>query len=428
MADIIVQRVVDELRQDPAHAEVPDDFWTNIAEVLSDSRYWIELGVQVVPMYDDYRQHIEQALATWHFQHDQPLMARVEATISEATEVLPASLAEGSDQEIVRALTSAPEGTSLAESPLGRRMIHEDNNPSRWAALCHHARILLEAQGLGIEPSRRQAELAIEEANGTRRLPAGAWDIGRVNQLLLVAEVNIGALPPDDPERLRLENLRLYHGGQANIAVGRFGAAAGYYEQAAAIATTPFSLGLNTYFVAYCRLQDALIQGDEEEIRTHYVEFYAGSERFIAVLDRSVETQLRWYGNVLCHQRMFDWLCGKEERMANITSLVEIGELEPRAAFKDACALLGAAYLSRQSRSLSQLAYRQTLDFAHDEASAIEWRALAFLFLAEIEEGRGEQDRVRATLDALINLGGNGGHVAKAIARRRLERLGGASE
>lgn len=185
--------------------------------------------------------------------------------MSETPEILPASLADQSDEEIVQALTDAPEGTILAESPLGRRIIYADDNPTRWASLCHRARILLEAQGLAIEPSRRQAELVIEEANGTRRMPVGAWDIGDINRLLSVAEVNIAALPPDDPEKLRLENLRLYNGGQAAIAAGRFGDAAGYYAQAAAIATTPFSQGLNAYFVAYCKLQDVLARGGRRD-------------------------------------------------------------------------------------------------------------------------------------------------------------------
>lgn len=334
-------------------------------------------------------------------------------------------MADQSDNEIAQALTYALEGMNLAESPLGRRIIYEDDNPSRWAALCRRARILLEAQGLGIEPSRRQADLAIEEANGMRRMPVGTWNIDHVEELLTLAEAHIMALPPDDPERLRLENLRLYNGGQAAIATGRFGDAAGYYAQAVAIAATPFSRGLNAYFVTYCELQDALVGGDEEVIRARYYAFSGESEQFITVLDRSNETELRWLGNVWCHQRMFDWLCGDEARMANILSLVEVGELEPRAAFYDALELLGAVYLSRQGRHLSQLAYREAQKLAYNPVAAIEWRALTFLFLAEMEEGGGEQDRARATLDMLINLEGHGGYVARALARRKLAQLDG---
>lgn len=122
---------------------------------------------------------------------------------------------------------------------------------------------------------------------------------------------------------------------------------------------------------------------------------------------------------------MFDWLCGDETRIANILSLVEVGELEPRAAFHDALELLGAVYLSRQGRHLSALAYREARSLAYDQGAALEWRALAILFLAEMKEGGGEQDRARATLNTLIDLEGNGGHVARAIARRRLARLDG---
>lgn len=332
-------------------------------------------------------------------------------------------MADRPDEEIVRALTDAPEGTNLAESPLGRRILYEEDHPSRWAFLCHQARQLLERQGLGIEPSRRHAELAVEEANGMRRMPVGTWSLDRVEELLRIAEAENERLPAGDPIRLDLENRRLYHGGQAAIAAGDFGKAAEYYRAAAAIAATPFSQGLNTYFVAYCQLQDALARGDEEITRARYYAFSGESEQFITALNRSDEMELRWLGNVRCHQRMFDWLCGDETRIANILSLVEVGELEPRAAFRDALELLGAIYLSRQGRLLSVLACREAQSLAHNQGTALEWRALAFLFLAEMEGGGGEQGRARATLNKLINLDGHGGHVARAIARRRLGSL-----
>lgn len=345
--------------------------------------------------------------------------------MSETPEILPASLAERSDEEIARALVDAPVNTDLARCAVASRIICTDNNPARWAAVCNLARTMLQADGLTDERRERDATLAVEEANGTRRKPAGTWDIAAVEELLAVAETQIRMLPRGE-RRIRLEELRLYHSGQAALLVGQFGRVAEYYSAAVAISATPFSVGLNEYLAAYYRLDQALVDGEEGTIQTRYEAFYAESEAFVDILDKSVEAELRWYGNVLCHRRRADRLCGNAERMDATDSLDDICALQPRAAFDDAVMLLGAVYLSRQGRRpILDFAYRALLRLAHDPGAEIEWRSLAHLFTAEIEEARGERETARVTFNALVNLEGHGGYVARAVARRKLAQLGG---
>lgn len=348
---------------------------------------------------------------------------------------LPAEIASLSSEAVVLALINAPPNTNIAESDLARKIIYTDNDPERWALICTEAlRKMSYSRNTGNE---RYATLKIEEINGMRRCPK--WNATLMKQLLINAEAAINCLlDVDDERKILLQGLHFYHGGLIYHALGDFAKAAECHETAAQLpGTSPLSIAIAKYCAAFERVCEFLAQKIYIDLveraldgELAWSKFNIAANMLLRILDLQTQQGRQWEGNIAGHKIRLGWLLENQIGLntnlkvkLNRLTIIERLPKELKPAFDDG---LGLCYaISSLLWDNLRQAYWIANRLGNDPRTEIDQRCEALLLAAHIKELLRESEEAKEILEKLISLKGHGGHVARVIARRKLEKMNG---
>jgi len=350
------------------------------------------------------------------------------AGISTLTYILKDEFAGLPEKELVKIIVEAPDDTEISDSPLAKQIIYAQKNFVLWASVCRAAR----------EDPRtsqdRKTILAIEEINALRRTinrTATAEESKRIIEIIyhLLAYVNtrVILLPTNDRER-RIASLYFYNAGQINELTGRYNEAIFIHRAEAKMAATRIDKLRSSYLAALCALNKSLI--DNKGIRRAYGNFRTRCYHLNKVLNKEVETEARWIGNVECNLKRATFLVAtamKIQRRKFIIPLI-FSTLPDKVQriFSDYTDIIDAwERLTLPSIDSEGLEYAEDLasQIAMKPDIPVDWRCDA-LFVTALTQLR--QKRTKSaitTLTTLINITGYGGYAPKAVAERLLKTL-----